>query len=479
MNLYFKIKSYIFLSTKNYFTYKLFLILFIFNFINKVHKSEIFSKNSEENINIIKHFHKYYNNISNNFQYFELTRIKFYYSLKYGIIKVEYCIQFYDKQKDIILPSDLVLYNRTHVICNIKLIKLKMDINSLANIKDNNKFICSDFFNINEEINIGIIIYIIKGKNIEYIKYYALFSFNIRTNYKQKILFHKSDDIFDPLILNKKYLSILNEIKKNDKKKRRSLKLQRSYMKHPIYILKRKILFNHNKWNFINVYNYYYCSCAGNWCFFSKPSNSCKYYFYLHIIDKNKNVYGKTDYLFIDFIFNNYSSDDVYPVFKEMANLNLPVHYITENSNIYNKYCDKKYKCLTIIFVNKDNYIINGDFIEKYLTLFLKLKYVLSGGGINFNYINNIFFNIEYINYICVGHGVSFFKYFLYESFSCYGNNMYDKILIPPSEKLISVAKKHGWDDKNIIKLNLPRWDKYNMDNKTTLLNQKITNKYT
>ena len=53
---------------------------------------------------------------------------------------------------------------------------------------------------------------------------------------------------------------------------------------------------------------------------------------------------------------------------------------------------------------------------------------------------------------------------------------MYDKILIPPSEKLISVAKNHGWDDKNIIKLNLPRWDKYNIDNETTLLNPKIKN---
>ena len=134
------------------------------------------------------------------------------------------------------------------------------------------------------------------------------------------------------------------------------------------------------------------------------------------------------------------------------------------------------FKCLTIISVNKDNYTINGDFIEKYLTLFLKLKCVISAGGINFNYINNIFFNIDYINYICVGHGVSFFKYFLYESYSCYGNKMYDKILIPPSEKLISVAKNHGWDDKNIIKLNLPRWDKYNIDNETTLLNPKIKN---
>ena len=73
-----------------------------------------------------------------------------------------------------------------------------------------------------------------------------------------------------------------------------------------------------------------------------------------------------------------------------------------------------------------------------------------------------MFFNIEYIIYICVGHGVSFFKYFLYKPNNCYGNNYFHKILIPPSKKLISVAINNGWKEENIIKINLPRWDKYN-----------------
>ena len=37
-----------------------------------------------------------------------------------------------------------------------------------------------------------------------------------------------------------------------------------------------------------------------------------------------------------------------------------------------------------------------------------------------------------------------------------------DKILLPPSDKIISIAKKYGWTDNKIIKINLPRWDKYN-----------------
>ena len=149
-----------------------------------------------------------------------------------------------------------------------------------------------------------------------------------------------------------------------------------------------------------------------------------------------------------------------------MEKTNLPVHYITEKNNIYLKYCKNKIKCLTIILVNKKNYIMNGDFLEKYLILFLRLKQVISGGGKNFNYNhNNLFYNIDYITYICVGHGISFFKRFLYSDFSCYGSKRYNKILIPPWKKLIKVVKEYGWNEKNIIKMNLPKWDKYNNDN--------------
>ena len=139
----------------------------------------------------------------------------------------------------------------------------------------------------------------------------------------------------------------------------------------------------------------------------------------------------------------------------------MPVHYITEKLDIYNKYCFQKDECLTIIYVSKGNYTMNGDFLEKYLTLFLKLKAVISARSINFNYKTNIFYNLEYITYIGVGHGISFFKYFLYNAQRTYGIKQNDKILLPPSDKLINIAKKYGWKDDNIIKINLPRWDNY------------------
>ena len=114
--------------------------------------------------------------------------------------------------------------------------------------------------------------------------------------------------------------------------------------------------------------------------------------------------------------------------------------------------------------------IIDGNFLEKYLTLVLKLKVVISGA--EFFYINNLFYNIDYITFISLGHGVSYFKHFLYSSNSYYGNKRYNKILIPPSKQFISVAKNYGWTEENIIKINLPRWDKYNnLDEKNKKIN--------
>ena len=94
----------------------------------------------------------------------------------------------------------------------------------------------------------------------------------------------------------------------------------------------------------------------------------------MNIIDKNKNLYPKNHYLFVDFIFSEYSSDDVFPIFKQMEIQNYYVHYLSEKKELYQQFCFKEIKCLKIILVNKSNSTINGDFLQKYLRLILKLK---------------------------------------------------------------------------------------------------------
>ena len=389
---------------------------------------------------------------------FNVTSISYSKEIKTKIIKVEYLIGFYDLNKNLIAPSDLTLYYEYHVLCYNKNFKKNNFIISLANIYENNYYYCTEFFNKNENIIFGIIIYRIFN-GIEY------YFFDFFTYKKKKYDNYNIINIFNGLLIKEKYNILTKKIRKN--KLDKSIRLKKSFIQKPLYSTKRKIGKLH-KWIFRNIFNYYFCFCKGKNCLFYDIPKKCKYYFYLSIIDNNKYLYNKTDYLFGDFILSKLSSDDVYPTFTRMMSQKYPVHYMTRKKNIYKKYCNNKSICLTII---KDIFI-DGDFLEKYLTLILRLKSVISGA--NFFFINNLFYKIDYITYISVGHGVSFFKHFLYNKNNYYGFKRFDKILIPPSKRLISVAKHYGWKEENIIKMNLPRWDNYNINEKEYATNKNI-----
>ena len=351
-----------------------------------------------------------------------------------------------------ILPSDLALIYNLHIICFLK-INNYINIYSLANIEEDRLFKCTEFLNLHENFHLGVIIYKIDKKG--FIKNdYKLFYLNKRIfNYDTK-----DDDIFNITKLVNQYNYSFNQSQNEEIIK--ESKLKQLYILKPFGNLKRNFINSENNWNFLNIFNYYFCYCKGISCLNIKISNICKYFFYIYIIDNNRNVYEKTDFLFMDFILKKYSSDDVYPIFQEMINKNISSHYLTEKKKIYKKYCKGKKVCDSVIYVNEKSYKINDEFLENHLTLILKLDKVISSVGVNITFINNIFYNIDYITYICVGHGVSFFKYYLYKEY--YGPNNFDKLLIPNSDLLISCTKKYGWREENLIKMNLPRWDKYN-----------------
>ena len=177
-----------------------------------------------------------------------------------------------------------------------------------------------------------------------------------------------------------------------------------------------------------------------------------KYKFFLSIIDNNRYVYNKTHYILSDFLFG-LTYDDAYPVFKEMLRKNMNAHYLTQRRDIFKKYCKYNSFCQVIITDIK----VNGDFLEKYLELLLKLKAVIVGSDL-FT-IDYIFYNIEYITSINLGHGVKYFKSFLYKDYA--SPKKYNKILLVPSKKIINAALQYGWKEENIIKICLPKWDIY------------------
>jgi len=448
-----KIINYFYLS--KLIIIKKFIFFSIFSFLLYINSINIFIINLKNNEMNQPQFVVF--KLTNNLDFFKLFDIKYLYSFKFNIIKVEYKIEFYESNQTLIFPSDLTLYKNLHIFCHIETNNSNIIINSFPDIIENKIFKCIEYFNIYENIKFGIKIYEINENWKDTSNHIIYFFSEEKFNYLS--LFSKNDKVFDPLLINRKYL--LNETKALYN----SLKLQKSFVQMPKFILKKNLVINDNNWSFENLFSEYFCFCKDINFIKLKNSQACKYYFYLNLIHKNRKIYSKSDYLFIDFIFNDLSSDDAFPIFKEMINEKMPVHYLTESTNIYNQYCSNINKCQAVLLVNQLNYTINGDFLEKYLTLFLKLKQVISNSGIYFNYINNLFYEIDYITYISITHGVCYFKYFLYNESRCYGINRIDKVLIPPSEKVLSFAINYGWNSNNIIKLNLPKWDKYNVRN--------------
>ena len=172
-------------------------------------------------------------------------------------------------------------------------------------------------------------------------------------------------------------------------------------------------------------------------------------------------LYPKTHYLLSDFFDENIESSEAFPIFQEMLKRNIKVHYITMSWEIYNKFYlsnkESQKELLIIYGVQK----INGNILEKFFELFLRLKAVIAAE--KYDSIDNLFYNIDYIIYIFLGHGVTYIKSYLYNDYL--SPKRYNKILLPPSKIILNLALKAGWKEENIIKFGYPKWDNYRLHN--------------
>ena len=261
-------------------------------------------------IAIIKNNNDHYLIASKNFikdkLIFNLINHKSYYNHQFNLVQIYFKIQVFDSLQKQILPSDLALNYNLHILCFIK-INNSININSLAAIEEDKYFTCNEFFYLNEIIELGIIIYEIDNNhNIK--KDYSIFNLG---------QMHLNSDFgnkhFKYLKNNEDYSSLSFD-KKNENNMKKMEKLKKLYISKPLYELKRNLIKKINHWNFLNIYNEYFCFCVGFNCLNIEITKQCKYYFYLYLIDINSNIYKKTDYLLMDFIFKRYSSDDVYMI---------------------------------------------------------------------------------------------------------------------------------------------------------------------
>jgi hypothetical protein len=145
---------------------------------------------------------------------------------------------------------------------------------------------------------------------------FYLFKENI-FNYKE--INYKNDSKFEPLLINEEYISLKKKIlslnNNHQIETNETLSLKKSYIIRPVCIPKTGINLLKNKWTMKNIYNQYFCFCKGEKCFSKKvikEGQRCKYNFYLSIIDNNRYLYNKTDYLLADFLTEQLSADDAY-----------------------------------------------------------------------------------------------------------------------------------------------------------------------
>ena len=380
---------------------------------------------------------------------FLLSNLSYIINYRHNIIQVEYNILFYHNNLSLIIPSDLSLNYNLHLVCHIKNIESNISVDSLAFIHLNKYFKCIEYINIKEKYLFGVIIYDFNISNN--FRNFTRYFFNDNVfNYNQ--FYNKYNKLFHPLFLKKEFYL-------NNKNLSNLAKL---YISKPLFNTKSNIAKHLDQWKFLNIYNHYFCFCKGHNCLFynllnyKNSTQICKYKFYLYLIEENKYLYKKTDYLLADFSGDFQSLDDSFPIFQKLIKLKRNAYYMTINKRIFqNNSITEDLKTHII----KGN-MINGDFLEKYFGLILRLKAVVSGA----EYISfkNIFYNIEYITYISLTHGINFFKAYLFNSY--YGFNRYNKIVVSTSDKIINLAKQYGWKESDLIKICLPKWDIFDIN---------------
>ena len=139
--------------------------------------------------------------------YIGVSSIKYSLSYIFHIVKLEYSFAFYDLNNSLIIPSDITLYYSLHIFCNSFDINNNISIISISYIIQNKYFNCIEYFNINEKMNIGITIY----KKVKYFEYITINLFTEKLiNYNHILL--RLDDEFDPFIIINNHIKLEKKI---------------------------------------------------------------------------------------------------------------------------------------------------------------------------------------------------------------------------------------------------------------------------
>ena len=159
--------------------FKYVIVFSLIVLLNKIKHLLLINGKNEYKFEEQNYFPNYVNlkNITNISEiYLNIVNINATFSKIYQLIEIKYYIELKDEKNNIIKPSNLSLVYNLHFICVLYIFETNEKIYSLANIQDNQLFLCIEYINITEKANFGIKIYKINELN-EKVEYFLHFFF--------------------------------------------------------------------------------------------------------------------------------------------------------------------------------------------------------------------------------------------------------------------------------------------------------------
>ena len=247
---------------KNKMIIKIILLINLIMFINfLLNKINYINNYLFYHLNLLKK-NKFTFKTNKNEIFFNLTSIIFSNNKIDRIIKVQYTIDFYYENDSFIVPSDLTLYNNLHVFCLMNNTKKNINVISLANILENKHYECVEFFKCEDKIFLGILIN--DTQNNYNTKFNLISNLKILFNYYK----YQINNKFNCKLANQEYTNIIQNYNNIEYTKifNNSLNFKLSYINNPNCFWSFQANINDNEWNFINLYNNYFCICGGLDC---------------------------------------------------------------------------------------------------------------------------------------------------------------------------------------------------------------------
>ncbi len=174
-------------------------------------------------------------------------------------------------------------------------------------------------------------------------------------------------------------------------------------------------------------------------------------------IKKDASKYEKDSFLLFDCLYDkDAESIDAYSLFLHIKEKGYKAYYITlKDSDIYKKLKDEN-NLENIIVISEYSRNDGKKFITEIAKILPRTKAIITSFGTE-SVIDKYFHSLDYLKYIFIQHGQTFFKESVLNS-----GYLFEKkfpYILASSDIESAIFKKYGWKDKNILKAGLPRWD--------------------